>query len=205
MISPPWQSKLIERVPYEDGLLNDFGVLHFDLGDAIDNSGFIKRTGPLLFAIVRDDTVYEIGVYEHGQWFELDILNTIDENWPELLDPVTLKSVELAYKPKNREEIKALREGNICSVIALKSGRAISPLGGGVATNGTSNDAVELADYWAKYLDNADKVIIAAVEEAVRKGELAPKDYHVRLYSTPDEIAGIVEEGFKIIVWKKNA
>ena len=201
----PWQSKLIDCVAYEDGLLNDYGVLHFHLGTVLDASGYIQRTGPLLFAIVRDDDVYAIGIYGHGDWYELDILNVTDCNWPSLLDPVTIKAIDTAYSPKTREEIKALREANVCTIISLDSGRIIAPVGGGVATDGTSNDAVRSADYWAKFLSDADKVLIDAVKDSVRKGELPAKDYHIRLHATDSEIAGVVEDKLRIIVWKRKA
>lgn len=201
----PWQSRMTEKIEFEDGLLNDYGVLHFHLGDTFDNSGFIKRTGPLLFAIVRDDTVYAIGIYNHGDWYELDILNIIDRNWPNLLNPVTVKGFDAAYTPKSREEIKALRNSNVCAVISLDSGRMVAPLGGGIATDGTSNDAVHSADHWAKYLRNADNMIIDHIKECVRKGTMPAKDYIVHLHATDSEIAGVIDGIQRIDLWRKNA
>jgi hypothetical protein len=201
----PWQSKLVEKISYEDGLLNDFGVFHFHLGETVDNSGYIKRTGPLLFAIVRYSTVYEIGIYNHGDWYEFDILNIIDRNWPYLLDPVTLKGLDIAYSPQTKQQIKALRQANICSMIKLDSGRIVIPMGGGAATDGTSFDAVRSADYWAKFLRDADKLIIENVEQRILKGVLLAKDYHVHLHATDSEIAGVVEDKLRIVVWKKQA
>ncbi|QQL44065.1 hypothetical protein [Sulfuriroseicoccus oceanibius] len=201
----PWQSKLVDKVSYEDGLLNDYGVLHFHLGDTLEGNGYMKRTGPLLFAIVRDAAVYEIGVYGHGAWYELDILNIIDRNWPFLLDPVTIKAIDTAYSPKTKEEVKALRDANVCSIISLDSGRIVMPIGGGVATDGTSNDAVHSADYWAKFLCDADKLVIEHIEECIRKGTLPAKDYQVHLHATATEIAAIVEDKLRIIVWRKQA
>jgi hypothetical protein len=201
----PWQSKMIDRVSYEDGLLNDFGVLHFHLGATFESSGYVARTGPLLFAIVRDDAIYEIGVFNHGDWYELDILTTIDRNWPNLLDPVTIKgAIRTAHTPKNREEIKALRSANVCPIITLASGRIIFPIGGGNATDGTSNDAVHSADYWANFLRNADDTLIEQVRQLVRKGDLPSKDYIIRLQATGDEIAGMVEDKLKIILWRRE-
>lgn len=201
----PWQSKLVDRVSYEDGLLNDYGVLHFHLGETLESNGYIKRTGPLLFAIVRDAAVYEIGIYGHADWYELDILNIIDRNWPELLDPVTIKAIDTAYSPKTKEEIKALRDANVCSIISLDSGRIIVPIGGGVATGGTSNDAVHAADYWAKFLRDADNLVVGHIEEEVRQGTLPAEDYHVHLHATDSEIAAVVEDKLRIIVWRKQA
>jgi hypothetical protein len=200
----PWQSKLVDNVSYEDGLLNDYGVLHFHLGETLEASGYIARTGPLLFAVVRDDSVYEIGIYNHGDWYELDVLNIIDRNWPHLLDAVTIKGIDTAHSPKTREEVRYRRQINVVPIISLDSGRIVMPLGGGVATSGTSNDAVRSADYWAKFLRDADQVIIDQINDCVRKGTLPAKDYFVQFHATDTEIAGVVEDRMKIVVWKKN-
>lgn len=201
----PWQSKLVDEIFYEDGLLNDYGVLHFHLGETLENNGYIKRTGLLLFAVVRDATVYEIGIYGHGDWYEVDILNIIDRNWPELLDHVTIKAIDTVYSPRTKEEIKALRNANICAIIPLSSGRIVMPIGGGVATDGTSNDAVHSADYWADFLRKADKLVIDHIDACICKGTLPAKDYHAHLDTTNSEIAAVVDDKLRIILWRKQA
>lgn len=198
----PWQSKLIEKPTYEDGLYNDYGVIHFHLGTEFDSKGYIKRTGELLFAIVDNQNVYEIGIYNHGDWYEVDILDIIDENWPHLLNPVTIQALDIVYSPTTRKEVKTLRDANILSLIKLKSGRIIAPPGGGVASDGTSVEAVEAAKYWKRFLLEGEKVIEAEISQLVKNGDMEEKDYEVLLYVTDDEIAGVIPNLIKWTIWK---
>lgn len=202
----PWQSKFIDRPSYEDGMFNDYRVVHFHLGIGFKPNGYINRTpnGELLFAIVDSSSVYELGIYRHGDWYELDLLDIVDDNWPHLLDAVTIRVLDITHCPSTREEVKTLRKANVVSFIKLKSGRIVAPLGGGVATNGTSNDAVCSADYWAKVLRDGEKAIISDIKEQIQKGELESKDYEILLHATDDEVAGVLPEIHKWILWKKT-
>ncbi|WP_282755878.1 hypothetical protein [Desulfuromonas thiophila] len=200
----PWQSKLIDRLPYEDGLYNDYRVLHFHLGTGREASGYINRTDELLFAIVDRADVYEIGIYRHGDWHELDILDIIDNAWPAFLDRVTIRALDVSNCPQTREEVKALRQAHVVSIVKLKSGRIVAPPGGGVATDGTSIEAVTSADYWAKLLRNGEKAIIASIQEQVQKGMMESKDYDVVLEATDNEIAGTIAGAAKWILWKRT-
>ena len=198
-----WQSKLIDRPSFEDGLFNDYKVVHFHLGTGMEMGGYIARTKELLFAIVDPTTVYEIGVYTHGDWYELDILDIIDRNWPQLLDAVTLRGFSDVKCPTTREEVKLLREGHVVSIMKLASGRIIAPPGEGMATDGTSVEAVRGADHWAGLLRNGEDLIEASIREQVSKGLLPDRDYDVRLCMTGDEIAGVAN-GHKWILWKRS-
>ncbi len=199
----PWQSKLIDRPSVEDGMYNDYRVIHFHLGIGFETSGYIKRTGPLLFAIVDSASVYEIGLYHHGDWYEFDVLNIVDENWPHLLDPVTIRGIDVANCPQTRDEVKAFRKANILSVIRLKSGRLVAPPGGGTAGDGTSVEAVTSADRWAKLLRNGEQLISANIREQVQAGTLPSRDYEIHLDATDDEIAGVDDAGSRWIIWRR--
>ena len=186
-----WQSKAVDNVEFEDGMYNDYGVLHFHLGQGLDSSGYINRTRELLFAVVQPGAVHEIGIFNHGDWFELDILNIIDTNWPDLLDRVTLRGFSGNACPSvTREQVKALRTAHMIGVFQLAaSGRIVAPFGGGAATDGTSCEAVCTADFWARNFKNWEKVISAFIAKQVQSGNLEDKDYHVLLHCSDDEIA----------------
>ncbi len=199
----PWQSKLIDRPTREDGLYNDYAVVHFHLGTGAEANGYISRTNELFFAVVDSSFVYEIGIYRHGDWWELDIIDLIDANWPSLLDRVTFRALDVANCPRTREEVKALREANLVSILKLKSGRIVAPLGGGMASNGTSIEAVRSADSWAQVLRNGEKMIVANIEDQIRQGTMQDSDYTVLFHATDDEIAGVIGKTHKWILWKK--
>jgi len=110
---------------------------------------------------VDNRSVYEIGIYHHGDWYESDILDIIDANWPQLLDPVTVKGINIAYSPKSKDEIKALRNAHIVSSVRLNSGRIVFPPGMGVASDGTSFEAVRGADYWGNFMKRAEAAVIS--------------------------------------------
>ena len=199
----PWQSKLIDQPSFEDGLFNDYRVVHFHLGSGTDKGGYISRTNELLFAVVDATSVYEIGIYAHGDWYELDILDIIDRNWPELLNAVTLQGVSDVKCPTTREEVQILREGNVNSIMKLASGRIIAPPGGGMATDGTSVEAVRGSDVWARVLRNGENLIRDNIQDQVSKGLMPEQDFDVRLHMTADEIAGVAG-GQKWILWKRT-
>lgn len=200
----PWQSKLIDRPAFEDGLYNDYRVVHFHIGVGFETSGYINRTGKLLFAIVDSASVHEIGIYGHGDWYELDILDIIDENWPNLLDAVTIRGLNVSNCARTRDEVKALREAKVVSIIKLNSGRIIAPPGGGIATDGTSIEAVSSTDDWARLLRNGEKAIISSIREQVQKGAMEAKDYEVLLHTTEDKISGVFEDTHRWILWKRT-
>lgn len=205
----PWQSKRIDRPSDEDGMFNDYRIIHFHLGVGFDSKGYIvrdkkKSKGELLFAIVDSISVYELGIYVHGDWYELTLLDIVEENWPRLLDAVAISALDVTPCLSTRSEVKALRNANVNSFIKLKSGRIVAPLGGGVATDETSTDAVCSANYWSIVLRDGEKAIISDIQEQIQKGEMESKDYEILLHATDDEIAGILPEVRKWILWKKT-
>ena len=68
-----------------DGLLYDWGIHHLHLGETFSAPGYVKRTGPVLFAIFRNDNVYFIDIRDHVGWSDKGLLEIVNENWPELL------------------------------------------------------------------------------------------------------------------------
>lgn len=191
----PWHSKNIAKPNFEDGLLNDFGVAHFHLGQHTEESGYIERTGELLFCLVTASDVYEIGIYDHGEWFELDILDTVDQEWPELLDPFTINGMTVTNPARSREDIQKLRKANINTARQLGSGRLVLPPGGGIATDGTATDAVLEAQQLSRSLKNGEKQIVQEINEAVELGKLKRQDYVVSLVMSDESIYAETENG----------
>lgn len=203
----PWQSKMIDQPLAEDGLYADYGVIHFHLGVGFEanNSGYIVRTYELLFAIVDSDSIYEIGIYNHGDWYEKDILEIIDSNWPDLLDRVTLHGiVKIGNILTDRQDIKALRDGHVMVVMQLNGGRIIAPLGGGMATDGTPLEAVKAADYFTKIIRNGEEQIKKQINDRITAGTMESKDYEVSLYMTDNEISGQIGNSYKWTFWNRS-
>lgn len=136
----PYLSKNIKDASSTDGLLWDYGMHHFHLGSAVEESGFIQRSDYLLFAIVSDHDAFFVDVRKHSdrhnlQWVRQDLLKTVDANWPELSNYHALRGIH--GSTLTDEEKKELRRKNIISVVAL-NGKAIAPLGWGSMLDGSS-------------------------------------------------------------------
>ena len=134
-------SKKASDAHFNDGLLSDFGVHHFHLGAKSDPSGqHVQRTDDLLFVFVQPSDVYFLDVRKHPNsgdpsdygWSDVDLLNIIDSNWPEALDPYIVHGVE--GTTLTDEQRRELRRKNT-NVVTQVGGKAIAPPGGGLLAN----------------------------------------------------------------------
>lgn len=162
-------SKRLADPSYNDPMLNDWGVHHLHLGRQRDTSGFIERTGPLLFAHVTRDAFYMLGVYGHGSWTDIGILEAILNNWPELLEQHEVAGLNISGPPITSDEHKRLRTKNGNTVVKLSNGKDYFPMGGGVASSGISINAVFFHDGWAAWLAKIQDWIVSHIEELERR------------------------------------
>ncbi|WP_190945351.1 hypothetical protein [Paenibacillus sp. UASWS1643] len=115
----PYFSRAIDDISKIDRMFNDWGVLHLHLGDKPDqrDQRLIERTGPLLFLYLQKDDAYLINVYWHGDWTDRSILQTMYDNWPELIEPYILKSLKkgakLVHQLTENELHEARGEGSL--------------------------------------------------------------------------------------------
>ena len=133
----PHMSRKINDPTFQDKLLNDWGVFHFHLGTEFLANGLIKGTEQVLFALVRSDALYAIGVFPH-EWSNLDVVERVHSNWPQLVDTYRLRGFQLADPPPASSDVKVLRAGGVNTIIQMKDGTVYFPIGGGYASNGTS-------------------------------------------------------------------
>ena len=133
-------SKNIRRATGWDGLLWHYGMHHFHLGGETDNSGFMKRSGHLLFAIVAPLDAYFVDVRPHPlprgvEWVSQELLRIVHSNWPELIEANVLQGVRGSDLTDG--EMHELRRKNINYTMNI-GGEAIAPLLGGMAGDGSS-------------------------------------------------------------------
>ncbi len=144
----PYQSTRLERADFNDGMLNDFGIQHFHLGEGPHPSkpGFVSRTEPVLFALVRDDDFYSLGCYAHGAWSLTSLLDLIHATWPQLIAPSSpgssndasgMKVIGLTHAYTDAE-VETLRKAGINALTQRSDGTIHVGPGGGVTTNGKS-------------------------------------------------------------------
>ncbi len=172
---------------YLDLLLNDWAIHHFHLGAELQGNGFVKRTDNVAFAILQvpEHNMYLLDVETHNLGFvKQELLHIIENNWPHLLDPVTIQGMDGVPSISN-EAISRLRRGGVNVVITTLTGRVIAPLGGGLTTAKTSvRDQISL-DWARKKLRQLEESIQAQAEQLIKEFEskyrLRQDDIHLHL------------------------
>lgn len=137
----PNLSKLIDELNNKDSMLNDWGVYHFHLGKKMEGS-FIKRTGPLLFALLDGNRFYAIGIFDHGSWANQDIVEIIHRNWPKVIESYRLHDALDMSCSFTEQERLASRSAGINILTSVNDGAIYAPMGGGVAGSRFNTQAV---------------------------------------------------------------
>lgn len=174
----PHLSKKIVELDYDDPLLNDWGIHHLHIGTGLDERGFIKRTGPVLFALFDESSVYFINVMAHGAWSNQEMLRILYRNWPDLINKYRLNGIIGSEYSLNNSEIALLRKSNVQTTIEVEPGVVLFPIGGGYMTSGISMEVIMVSDDYIRrisYLEdfvknNIDKLVSDALRQGLNLG-----------------------------------
>ena len=163
----PYLSRGIKDATSRDGLLWDYGMHHFHLSSGVEDSGFVRRSDYLLFAIVANYDAFFVDVIKHRdpenlQWVRQDLLKIVDTNWPEITNAHALLGVHGSTLAD--EQKKELRRKNVNSVADL-SGVAVAPLGWGTMVNGHSRLCRVWADKLLHEIERHERVLKRQLEE----------------------------------------
>lgn len=191
----PYLSRQTFNPAKSDGLLDDWGILHFHLGENMQASGLISGTKDVAFALVNDACVYFIDSMPHGPdhpdtWVQENLVHLIDQNWPELLpsSAVGMTPDQLSLKQRRN-----LRKKRVNVTVSNTSGGALFAPGGGFMSNGTAMaDVMKLQRLYAEldYLEALFRQYEAAIREALGEPESAIKlqgrfcGGYVRIYAS---------------------
>ena len=86
--------KEILDIDYHDEFLNDWGIHHLHLGTNLNKkTGFMGRTGPVLFVRFDKEYAYFINIYDHGAWIKQKIIKILHNNWPKTILQFKMKAV----------------------------------------------------------------------------------------------------------------
>jgi hypothetical protein len=137
-----------------DLLLNDWGIHHLHLSQTIKSDGFVKRGGPLLFAIFTREVAYLLDVMPHGQWENQRLVEIAARNWPNRGLFIQLALVDGISSTITQADRKTLRH---CGVLALVEvdGKVYASRTFGISSAGTSSQASRRARdilHWIKAL-----------------------------------------------------
>ena len=185
----PFLSRSTISSETHDGLLWDYGMHHFHLNRRLEPSGFVERSGYLLFAVVSNVDAFFVDVRPHRdpedlQWVRQDLLTIMHSNWPEILEPHILRGVSGATVTD--EQKKELRRKNVNMVPAIGQ-RAIAPLGGGTMSDGSSLRC----RYWAAKL-------IHEIRQHEAYFYAQPSELRTRLESRGIEVPDMME--FRLVL-----
>ncbi|MFA0631049.1 hypothetical protein AB4589_25410, partial [Vibrio sp. 10N.222.49.A3] len=117
----PFMSKGVKRANNIDPLHSQWGVRHFHLGTKMEGE-FASRTGPLLFTVVRDENIYVLGLWEHGDWVQKEILNVITDNWPFLIEKNKITEAEIVNLDDSPESLESSRKYKTSNALNLTDG-----------------------------------------------------------------------------------
>lgn len=185
----PHQSKSVSKLTSEDCLLYSWSIHHFHLGETIESDGFIKRTGPVLFAYVTDDSFYMIDIKQHGAWSDKGLLQTLYDNWPSLLQSWKVDGQPVVNF--SSLEIGQLRRAHVNTIVELNDGSSFIGPGFGMTTAGTPAEAT------LKYSD-----IMRHIDCFIRDLRKDPTDFLKTIY-TETEIASMQNVSFDFYLAKK--
>ena len=170
----PYLSKFILDIHYNDNLLNHWGIYHLHLGEYIEESGFIKREGPVLYVRFDKFNAYFIDVRGHNSWSEQSLIQIVHDNWPQTIAEFRYPaSARLVYQATD-SDVSKLRKANINSPVGVNDGTIYGIIGGGAALNGVGVEIVDLMlntkAKIKKWQESVETNIVSIVNDGVLKG-----------------------------------
>lgn len=120
----PYFNRSASNFSKYDDLFSDWGVLHFHLGDEfIEGENLVKRGDPVLFAYLHDDTVYFIDIYKHGHWTDFGVIQTMYNNWPEIIKPFVIPEASALTHDITPSELRGSRQSGSLILFTIKDSK----------------------------------------------------------------------------------
>lgn len=162
----PNQSTLRLNADYHDPLLSDWGVHHFHLGVGPHPTvpGFVKRTGPLLFALTSETHFFALGIDQHGAWEDIELLEVAHRNWPALLAHHRVEG-KVTNALRTSAEVKAFRKVGINGAVELSDGTVYGWSGGGMTADGTPVKVARAATLLVAEVRRLEREVFARLDE----------------------------------------
>jgi hypothetical protein len=133
-------SKGLLKAEAPDLLLADWRIHHIHISDTKKKPTdfFFDRADKLVFALITPEVAYLIRIFHHKQknvWADKSLLETIRDNWPELLKPVSFRGKLVPAVSITEEDRVNLRKSGVYVPTELGD-TLIFSLGGGVNSAG---------------------------------------------------------------------
>jgi hypothetical protein len=142
-----------------DRMLFDWGIHHLHLGTKLLPNKLVEGFGPVLFCMVRSDTVYCIDIRSHGRdrpnvWGEKDLLEIVNSNWSEIISGSRTDATSIFPNLTEPSQILRMRNAGLIMGVQLLDGTVLLPPGGGIASAGNSLNASLSHHHHANHLGN---------------------------------------------------
>jgi hypothetical protein len=187
------------RRPDLDLMLNDWGIHHLHISTQVEHDGFVRRDGPLLFAVFKPQAAYLIDVMDHASWTRDHVLEVLVSEWPE--DGVIHEINEgIVRENPITESQRTVLRSNHCNAFFTFEEKMFIP-DGGMATSGYSIKAVREAD---RLLDRIE----AFERDFIQNPERLKSDFErhgVLFPDMPEFEFAIRDDGYGIIETKSQA
>ncbi|MEB2651605.1 hypothetical protein SOP89_09480 [Pseudomonas siliginis] len=179
----PYLSRSTLCASKSDGLLDDWGILHFHLGSELLANGLVKGTQVVAFGLVHPDCVYFLDTQPHGSghsdvWVREELIHIVEKNWPSLLPS---NGRTLTPDTLTTEQRADCRRKSVNVTVTKQSGEVIFPPGGGVMCDGTAiNDFMQLQKIYAQF-DWARKMCESKEQWICDTVGIGSKDFRVHI------------------------
>lgn len=140
-----------------DLMLNDWGVHHLHLSAEVEADGFVRRSGPLLFVVVRNHDVYLVDIMDHGNWTSRHIFKVMAEEWPEANLAHEVKGASGLAREVSEADHAVLRRNYVNSAVEIGDKvfmpvRGLTSAGSSVAATMAVNRLMDEIEYWENYI-----------------------------------------------------
>lgn len=161
----PHLSRGLTNLDFDDMLVNDWAIYHLHLSTTLEGDGFVKRTGPVLFARFDADDAYLITIERHGKsapnvWTNQNMLKTLRDNWPNVIERYVVKGVVGLSHSATDDELRQARKAGLQTLIQV-GGVVLHPMGGGYSTAGIAIEVVMTSDRHMEAVAAWEKNLVA--------------------------------------------
>nr|WP_272213512.1 hypothetical protein [Marinicella sp. W31]MDC2879471.1 hypothetical protein [Marinicella sp. W31] len=188
-----------------DLMLSAWGVHHLHFSQYVESDGFVKRDGPIIFAVFRQDKAFLIDVMTHQDWAREHVIRVMVD-WSNEGLVHEMQGVHGLARTVNDSERQKLRSAQINTPIEI-DGKVYMPAGG-MTASGVGVDAVRQADrvitdleaFALSYEQNTDEII----KQAENSGLSWPDEPEFAVEFRPDAygVAELKSETF-IKLWPR--
>ena len=148
---------VIDQARNNDPMLNEWSIHHFHIPSSDGNGAFVTRSNDLLFAIVTNEQLIFLDIQPHSDntgtyepWVDVQIIEKIEEHYPELLKPHYLGEGRLPFTAEQRQNLRAR---NCNTTIITTSGKEYRTLSCGSVAAGLPVNSIIKGDMAMNFIE----------------------------------------------------